>query len=445
MPLQLPAPAPWARTAVGIDDAPEGRVAVRVSRRLGRARVERISGTLDPGAAVVAALRQRESFVRWVETPLASPRKARRVLPSLLDVQLPFSIEDCVFDIVDFRTGRAGRGLAAGARTADIERRLQSLESAGLVPHVLDQESLALWTEALAADRTGATDLPRVAIYESADRFTLTVGRGDELLGAHTFKAFDPDTVHRTLRLYFPEAPAALHCVWAGPAARHAPAVRDRHAALAARWPGPLSIPPEPETFLARALAMRAVTAGLLRFDARQGRFRHPAVAARERRAPLRAAAACLAAGLVLCLVNAAWSVAAARRLETVSNALRTAAIRAAGSERLVPKGQERLGAQRAFDERAKLAAPLMAPFGPAPTDAIATVLGAARDEGLRVQALSATRRTITLHATAQTWNQCLRTAQRLEKQGFKAKADRKGEGAEKIPVVLNVEVPYGS
>lgn len=451
MTARLPATAPWARVAWGIDDTPAGLVVVRAARRFGRVRLDP-PGVDAPrpatgAGAIAACIRQRESFIRRVEAPLASPHKALRVFPALLDVQLPFPIEDCVFDILDPRSAadqRSTRGLAAGVRRADIDKRLQALESAGVTPHVLDHESLALWSQALAEHPAG-TEAPRAVAYESEDRLTLVVGRGDELLGAHALRGFDAETIQRTLKFYFAEPPPALCWLWAGPAAREAAGVRAHHAALATRWPGPLSIATEPGSFLARALAVRALTPGPLRFNARQDRHTHPAVADQERRAPLKAAAACLAVGLLLCAVNLAWMAASRHRLDGVQDRLRRAAISVAGSERLVPREMERLGAQRAFDENARLAAPLLAPFQPPVTAAVGVILQAARDEGLRVQTLSATRSLVTLHGTAQTWRHCERVLNRLEQQGWRVKADRKSETGDRVPVVISAEVPHGA
>lgn len=443
---------PWARDVIAVDDTSDVPVWVRATRRLGRLRLERLpappAGRASAGTAIIGCLRQREGFLRWVEAPLASSRKARRVFPSLLDVQLPFPIEDCVFDIVDTRPGSDGttsRGLAAGARAVDIERRLQQMDAAGLTPHVLDSEGLAQWTQA-AEEHAGIDgQSPRAVVYESSDRLTLTVGRGTELLGAHAFKAFDADAIHRTLRLYFPEPPPGLHWLWTGPAADDKAAVKARHAALVPRWPGTVAIAADPAAFLARALATRALTPGPLRFDARQGRFVHPLVAARHRRAPVKAAAACLAAGLVLCIVNLVWTTAVSRRLEDLQANLRATAIRVAGSERLVPRGQERLGAQRAFDEQTRLLAPFLAAFQPPLTVRLESVLREAQSEGLRVQTLSATRTLITIRGTTPNWPPCERLMQRFQKQGYTVKAERKSEAGSRIPVVLSLEVPHGT
>jgi len=451
MTTRLPSAAPWARTALGVDDTSGKTVVVRAVRRLGRLRLERCPeattvASTQGRTAVAACLRQREGFIRWVEAPLASSRKALRVFPSLLDVQLPFSIEDCVFQFVDARPvpgGRASRGLAVGARMADIEKRLQAFPSALGSPHVLDHEGLALWTQSLVEATTSAPGMPRVAVYESDDRFTAVVGRGDELLGAHTWRTFELEPISRALRLYFPEAIAECLWVWAGPAGLNAAAVRARHAALAARWPGPLVVPADPDAFLARALATRALAAGPFRFDARQGQQIHPAVAERQRQAPQKTAAVCLAVGLLLFFVNAVWMTGSARRLGRLQESLHAVALRVAGSERLLPRDQDRLGAERALNERTVLAAPLLAPFRAPVTARLATVLAAAQAEGLGVQALSATRARVILQATAPAWAQGERAAQRLQQQGWKTKVDRKGDANGRLSIAIMAEVPH--
>ncbi len=444
-----PSAAPWARNSLGIDDTSAKPIVVRAVRRLGRLRLERCPDGAPVAAqsrtAIAACLRQRESFVRWVEAPLASPRKALRVFPSLLDVQLPFSIEDCVFQIVDARPapgGRSSRGLAVGARLTDIEKRLQGFPSDWGAPHVLDHEGLALWTQSLAEMPPSASGTMRAVVYESDDRFTVVIGRGEELLGAHTWRAFEPDAVIRALRLYVPEDTPECLWVWTGPSARNAEAARARHTALAGRWPGPLVIPPDPDAFLARALAIRALTAGPLRFDARQGRLAHPAAAERQRKAPLKAAAVCLVAGLILCLVNAAWMIGSAQRLGRLQALLHATAARAAGSERMLPPGQDRLGAERALAERTRLAAPLLAPFRTPVTATLSAVLAAAQAEGVGVQSLMATRSRVILQATVPTWAHAERVAQRLQKQGWKTKVDRKGDANGRLSAAIMAEVP---
>ena len=451
MTAHQPSAAPWARTALGVDDTSGKTVVVRAIRRFGRLRLERCpdapATALPPSrTAVAACLRQRESFIRWVEAPLASPRKALRVFPSLLDVQLPFSIEDCAFQVVDARPapgGQASRGLAVGARIADIDKRIQAFPPGLGSPHLLDQESVALWSQSLAEEPVRSPATPRAVIYESDDRLTAVIGRGNELLGAHTWRTFEPDPVSRALRLYFPDAAAECLCLWAGPSALNAAAVRSRHAALAGRWPGSLVIPPEPDAFLARALATRALTAGPLRFDARQGSQVHPAVAERQRQAPLKAAAACLAAGLCLCLVNAIWMAGSARRLGQAQAALHAAALRVTGSERLLPHDQDRLGAERTLAERTRLAGPLLAPFRAPLTATLNTVLAAAQAEGLGVQSLTANRSRVVLQATVPAWANGERAAQRLQQQGWKTKIDRKGDTGGHVSIALMAEVPH--
>ena len=64
---------------------------------------------LDEGTAAMPAGR---SFSRWLTAPYARPAKARRVFPSLLDIQLPFPLEGCVLRV----PGPASRARGGHAR-----------------------------------------------------------------------------------------------------------------------------------------------------------------------------------------------------------------------------------------------------------------------------------------------------------------------------------------
>ncbi len=81
--------------AFGIDFSASKSVIVRAVGRGRRVRFEALPA-LPEQVECAAALPTYECFARRIVAPLASAEKARKVLPSLLDVQLPFPIEKCV-------------------------------------------------------------------------------------------------------------------------------------------------------------------------------------------------------------------------------------------------------------------------------------------------------------------------------------------------------------
>lgn len=93
-----PAAAGWARRACGVDLVADRLLVVPAVRRGRSGHWENPISSAPTGwrpprdAVVVGCLLQRESFTRWLTVPLAAAAKARRVLPSLLDIELPFSL-----------------------------------------------------------------------------------------------------------------------------------------------------------------------------------------------------------------------------------------------------------------------------------------------------------------------------------------------------------------
>lgn len=433
--ITTPPSAPWTRTAFGVDHA-AGRPpilvkATRHARRVSSEPAELGDLARNPGATLAACALQRETFLRWITAPIAAPRRAAKVLPSLLDVQLPFSVEDCEHALLDLQpspdTGGT-RGLMAGIRHADLERRLASLAADGVDPHVLDQEGMALWSQALEEfPFTPAMPPTRIVCYLDADRLTLAIGQGGELLGAHTVRQPDPDTVQRILKSTLPDTGSAPQWLWAGPGAQDEAATLNLHGALSAGRAAPAKIVRDPATFLARALATRALTAGPGRCNLRSGRFLHPLPRRHQDRQPYRIAAWGLAAGLFLCAISLTWQIAARHRTAQANQTLRALAGQVMGSGHpLPPRGQEVLLAQRFVADRTRAMEPFQAARqDPLPT-LLQTLLDVAREEGLTLETMTLKRESIVVHGLAPKWTQAEQAARRLASPAWSAVAERK-------------------
>ncbi len=206
----------------GLDGEGDKAVAVRAVRRgLGW---DFIPATLDevrhaPRARVAVMLRQKDSLLRPIRAPFGDLRKARRVLLSLLDMQLPFPVESCAVAVAELRSeGGETRGWAALARTEEITRVLAAWREAGVDPETLDQESLALWSEArrtLPGVRADAERLHVVA-YLGHDRITVVLGRAGHLVAAHGLGMEARDQAVRLLKPYMGGGAAVW--IFVGPA-----------------------------------------------------------------------------------------------------------------------------------------------------------------------------------------------------------------------------------
>ena len=446
--MNIPATAPWARVAFGIDLTDVNPIIIRATKTGRSLTFESVDpallATCPPSSVIAGSLLQRESFTRWLTAPIASAQKAAKVFPALLDVQLPFSVEDCEYVLLQTaptpdRTGT--RGLITGARTVDIEKRLATFAASGVQPHLLDQEGLALWTQALEESPViPGNPAARIVLYLSSGRVTLAVGRNDEFLGAHTMRQLDADQIHRILKSYFPDTPPLTRWVLSGPQALLEVGTPPLET-LSKRWPGPMEPTRDPGTFLARALATRALTPGPNRCNLRTGKFLHPALAHRLAKRPFQWAVACLLAGLLLCAINGAWLVFATQRTTGIQKALRALAVEITGSPLGIPRGQEVLTARRALETQTKAMEPFLAATDSPIAPMLKEILAVTKEEGLSIETLTFSRKNRVLHGNAPKWTQAEAAGRRLTSLGWTVTLERKElpPGEDRIAFVIGL------
>jgi len=444
------ATAPWAKTAFGIDCSERNPIIVKATKTRRSLNFENIDETTlatVPASAVIAdCLLQKESFTRWLTAPIASAQKAEKVFPSLLDIQLPFSVEDCEYTLLQTRptTDRTGtRGLVAGARTVDIEKRLTVLSALGVNPHLLDQEGLALWTQSLEESPfvKGGSEL-RIVLYLSTERVTLSIGQNSEFLGAHTMRQLDADQIHRILKSYFPAPPPLTQWFITGPQAILPESGESPLDSLTKRWPGPMKMTREPPTFLARALATRALTPGPIRCNLRTGRFLHPALEQRQAKRPYQWAIASLMAGLLLCTINMAWIIFGAYRAADIQKKLHALATEITGSPHGIPAGQELLASRRAIETETLAMEPFLAATDTPITPTLKTLLLVAHKEGISIETLSMSRKNRVIQGFAPKWTQAEAACRHLNNQGWVATLERKDSppGEERVAFIIGLE-----
>jgi hypothetical protein len=157
-------------------------------------------------------------------------------------------------------------------------------------------------------------------------------------------------------------------------------------AELAREWPVAFQAHADPASFLARALATRALLGGALRANLRAGSFAHPALLAHARRLRVAAAAAAAAAGLVL-LSGAIGAVAAAAHREAAfDTALAELADRLAGYH-VTARGSHALQAVReASTQRREVLGPFRGIVEPSRLGALGDVVRAAAGSGVRLE-----------------------------------------------------------
>lgn len=454
--MSTPPPPSSARVAYGIDLTAVGLVVARATRRGKTVRMEgrvhheapaSVQAEVAAGKAVLAAaLPVGASFTRWLRTPFASRAKANKVFPSLLDIQLPFPIEDCVYDFLAVRpTGSAQvETLAVACRNEDLLRRLDELREAGIDPERIDHQGLAMWTRSIDELPVEA-DTPRVVVYVGHDHCAFALGEGERFLAAYSTRVSAADLtaadslavqqfVRRALQVLHLGTPgepdAEVQWAWCGPGAED----RARLAVLEKALPlssTRFMTHEEPETFLARALAARALRTGPLSFNFRMGAHAHAAVVKRTARSRSSLTRAALLTGLLLCLANIGWELGLEARKDRLQAEITALATELAGSR--VPRGQELVRVGKRLEEQAPMRSAFLNFFQPSPLELVGAILGSAADNQLSLDSLTVRPDFISLRGTSEDWNRCKPLEDFILGRGFAVEMNLPDAGADEL------------
>ncbi len=428
------------RACLGVELGPAGLVCTR-ARRDARGRIRYESLPPDAAAGILAAGHPRaagclavsDSLTVWLDAPFAAWSKTRRVLPALLDAQLPFALEDCCYSFVAARRAADGKMqvLALAARRKNVEAQLAKYRAAGADPVFLDHAGLALWTQSIM-ETPAAPGEARVLLHIQAEMLTVVTGCAGSFQQAHSL-ALAPSApaaagaqidalMSRLERVLFAEAGADWRPHWllyAG-AGAPAPVADELERRLPERWPGRVSRPPDAAGFLSRALAARALTPGLWRCNLREGALLHPAVRGWRRQAGRRAAGLVLAAGILLLAGNIFWQAAAARRLQTMRQAVAGLAAQLAPAERIA-YGREVEEVQRAWEMERQATAGLHAALSSDLHARIAQLMTAGAAAEIAFQTLEADDKNFSIRGAAVDWGRFDVLGGRLRAIGFNA------------------------
>ncbi|MEI6809194.1 MAG: hypothetical protein WCN95_10780, partial [bacterium] len=369
-----------------------------------------ISGTSDIADLTVAGcLGERESFSRWLTAPFRSARKAAQVLPSILDIQLPFPLEDCTYLFLPGGIGEDGKtlALAVAARSTAISDKLAAFKKLGFDPVALDQEGIALWTQSVL-EIPPAQGTMRVVVSLSGNFATMALGKDGLFSGSHSVRQ-SADHIGRILRTRFGSSPQGIDWAWTGPDA--APdKVESLLTDLRKTWPGKSVVHKDPVTFLARAIATRALSAGPMRCNLRTGELAHPVMAIRQQSYHLRTTQLVLAAGLILAATSVATTTIAKRLLADTQTAFSRQVDKLAGYH-VTEKGDKALAkVKKAQRDRLKVSRPFDEAFEPSLVKTLDSILKTGRENGLAYETLFLGREkdrinTMSVTGSCATWN----------------------------------------
>lgn len=354
-------------------------LATRHGRRVTTSPVNVDGRPLPEGIPPVVALPTARSITRWFETPFSTRTRAEAVLPTLLDVQLPFPLETCRYTCVAAVQQATGtRLLAAAARQTDLTTELNAWKTQGVDPVVVDCEPLALWSQALGEHPPVMGQL-RCIVQLGGDAMSLVVGRGTDYLAGYSIRRDDWEQVQRYLEVHTTDGQAEW--LLGGSGAESAETV----AMLRARW-GHVTVLAEPALFLCRALATRALLGGILACNLRVGEDAHPMWSARERSQRLIPASLLAVAGLILILASLATHLTLKHQSNRLDGEFKRRAEALAGAAMGAAKGEQALRwVESAMAGRKAELAPFLLRVGTPAHENLAVLLETAAGSSIRI------------------------------------------------------------
>jgi len=374
------------------------------------------------------------SLTIWLDTPFASKTKAGKILPSMLDVQLPFPLEECCFCFAQFRK-RADKNisvLAVAARREAVQKRIGAYQSSGIDPVIIDHEGLALLDQSLA-EIPSQPDSNRVLISLDSDRVAVIIGSENYFINAHSLQIQtgleeairDGDIVNRIRRILRAELPPKQTTEWmfCGPLAKRQDIV-NRLAPLRNEWPGPAAAHDSPESFLPRALAIRAISGEESRCNLRRNELTHPALLDQAQKRASNASFAFLLAGIILIAFNLAWQVIASTQFSNAKNRI-SGLCRELSPDRRITYGRETEEIQPVVQKRLEDFAPVINAFNQPLSIPLAGLINAAKKTDLSYSRLELSRDTILISGTTEDWDYCDQLLKYVRSLAYLAEVER--------------------
>lgn len=414
--------------------------------------LQRLAGEIERGEAVLsAAAPAAKTIVRRLRAPFASVSKAAKVWLSLLDVELPFPVEGAACSFGPARIEDGGTlATAAAIRESDLAAFEETCRAAGIEPTHCDAEVLALWDQGGREAPPARPEQPRVLVWLGRDHAAVIRGRGAGFMAAHVVRASpmaetiaDRQAFEKLWTLRMGSILSAhraetggteMDVWWAGPGAGDESLMARLRQGMPAEAALRHEIHRTPGSFLARALARRALEGGGVNF--KTGARIHPALAraqARRRKSAYLGVAA--AAALVLVLNGVEYRMRRHRN-ELLQRHLTTAARAVVGGD-VVP-GQERLMAERAMALRNEGNQPFRMALDPDGVEGrLARALDSMARLGIEVSSLAMSPMAVSIEGVAPSIQVMEGLAEQLRAQGWSVQSDSPGLSPEGSPRFL--------
>lgn len=400
---------------------------------------EQIRRDQESGRAMVASLAPaNDSFIRPLQAPFPSLKKARAVLPSLLDVQLPFPLEQCTccFAHVHKPEGGNVRALAVAIPTDRLQQQLENVRSIGLDPEWMEQESLALWRCALREHPAGVAGA-RVVVYLGNDRTVAVSGKNQDPVASFSTKAAWSDAMdaaagdklvtrlqQHLAGMFRGESAPRTEFIVCGPAAANATRLRER-----------LDVPPEswkvmenPASCLAATLAEGLINPDVWHENVRVGPLIHSRVIRHEQQRENRSLRRVTAAAACLAFASIGSVMLVGRAHEALQADIRREAAELTGMN-YIPRGQELFIAKQAVDASGERYREFRLWLEPDAYPRFDEVVRAARQLNTTLETLSVRAGALLARGSSVDWNDPDKITRPLVDLGWKVETERKDAG----------------
>lgn len=306
----------WPRACYGVDLSNSEPMVVLAEKKHGKVvwRKVTINNTtlakaVDTQTVTSGCVSARDSLTRRLEAPFSSRSKVVRVLPTLLDIQLPFSLEDCQYEFLDFRKTDFGtmESLAVAATKDNINKKIESIKKVGFDPEIIDIEGLAVWSQIqheFFGGQTSDIDSLTAVLILNGELSSLTIGRGRRFLNSYGLNANDTKRVLRLVKAYLLNQGERISWFIAGNGATDKDLVSHWQRTLSEQSYREVEVVDDPESFLARALAVRALCVEYLHCNLRNGNLTHNRIYSYGSGVKLKLAVLLGVVGALLCLGN---------------------------------------------------------------------------------------------------------------------------------------------
>lgn len=403
---------------------------VLASRAKGRVIFERVD-SVPEGTETVAGLPPRISLIRRLESPFSSCRKTRRVLGALLDIQMPFPLEDCYAEFTMLKTKPGGvKALASAVRKQDLHRFVADLRSVSFDPAFIDVEGVALWEESLRI-LPAAYGSARIAVLKlETEGSTLVLGSADEIISSHSLTSLDPVYIKRLLVAAFGLPSEVDWRICGGLALGDSPGKFIE--GLGSEWKGRILCHDEPDLFLARALANRVLVGGPDLINLRQGDDAHERIEESARGKLVALSIVLAGCGLLLAALSLGSGLMMDIKIRSLDRIFTDRAVLAAGGSLGGAKGLDALQrAEKAVAGKLRRSRPLLAPFEPSPADILREIGGLASKQNLLIEYASISRDMMVIEGIADSWDAPELLKSLVSAKGYQAELERNESLAE--------------